>query len=442
VTIKDAAGNTTTVTETFRVDSSPPTVTMNVSSPTNDLTPTITGAGEAGTTVEVTLLAEDGSFIQTSVTVESDETWRVTPDNPLTDGTYTISATARDAAGNTTTVTEILVVDTTTYVTINTIPSPTNDLTPTITGAGESDATVEVTLNGTLCYTTTVGSDENWRFTPDNTLSAGTYTVEATDAAKNTATETFTIPIVINSFSIVDTTGTVETNLPTGQVLELYSSGNPNHGSDIDGTYTFTVTSGAATDDYYVDVSAVTVNGANDIWLGSTLTQVMAKASATPTLHVMSGHSGLTALRLVGTDTTIPVWATDGSLTVDSGATLDLSGMTGLGSSVDLTGISSDITGLVINAGVEPTNIPNSLTSLKLTGSDLLPDWATDGSLTVESGATLDLSAMTGLGTSFSFATITNAEIKTVILPNSISTTSDTSGWSQDSGTPTTWTRP
>ncbi|MWL74884.1 adhesin, partial [Escherichia coli] len=78
-----------------------------------DSTPTITGTGEPGSRITVTI---DGTALESSPTVQPDGTWSITlPDDlELSDATHTIEIVATDPAGNTTSGEPIsLTVDTT-----------------------------------------------------------------------------------------------------------------------------------------------------------------------------------------------------------------------------------------------------------------------------------------------------------------------------------------
>src|SRR3546814_16480946 len=63
---------------------------------TNDSTPLVTGTGEAGAEVEVSI---DGAVVGTA-TVATDGTWELQPNDPLADGDHTVTAAQTDAAGN------------------------------------------------------------------------------------------------------------------------------------------------------------------------------------------------------------------------------------------------------------------------------------------------------------------------------------------------------
>ncbi|WP_213062846.1 Ig-like domain-containing protein, partial [Acinetobacter piscicola] len=169
---------------------------------TDDTTPTITGKGEPGATVEV---SDNGKPLGTT-TVDSTGNWTFTPETPLTDGPHEITTTQTDPAGNTSDPSDplVLTIDTTPPAkpegvgatdnvgpNVGDIPAggTTDDTTPTITGKGEPGATVEVSDNGKPLGTTTVDSTGNWTFTPDTPLTDGPHeiTTTQTDPAGNTS---------------------------------------------------------------------------------------------------------------------------------------------------------------------------------------------------------------------------------------------------------------
>jgi len=112
-TATDAAGNTITSTTTnFTVDSIAPTVEMTITDDVgavqgpitngaiiDDTKPTISGTTEAGATVTI----KDGDTVLGTVTADSNGDYTFTPSSALSMEEHTITATATDAAGNTTT---------------------------------------------------------------------------------------------------------------------------------------------------------------------------------------------------------------------------------------------------------------------------------------------------------------------------------------------------
>jgi hypothetical protein len=204
-TTTDAAGNPTTATSTFRVDTTtsvsfaPGPVegdnTVNATEAADGVV--LSGTTQPGNTVQV---AWNGTTLP--ATVGADGTWTVTfPSSSVTSGTYasTATVTATDAAGNTATATRSINVDTETTVSMNAGQAGGDDIISgsertagvSLTGRAEPGATVEVTLEGT---TRTVMADAsgNWtaRFVSGE-YPAGTYatvvTVKSTDQAGNVA---------------------------------------------------------------------------------------------------------------------------------------------------------------------------------------------------------------------------------------------------------------
>ena len=144
----DGAGNTGSATQQLTIDTVPPVVTIDggPSVTTNDPTPTIAGTTDAapGTVVDVTVQSQTLTAL-----VQSGGTWNVTPAR-LADGTGTVTASVTDPAGNETTVSQLLTIDTVApSVTITGGANQlTNDPTPTISGtaAVAPGTTVTVTL--------------------------------------------------------------------------------------------------------------------------------------------------------------------------------------------------------------------------------------------------------------------------------------------------------
>ena len=79
-------------------DNVPGGVTGNLTSgqATNDNTPTISGTGQAGSTIYI---MNNGTQLGTT-TVDVNGNWSFTPTTPLDDGSYSLRAYATDAAGN------------------------------------------------------------------------------------------------------------------------------------------------------------------------------------------------------------------------------------------------------------------------------------------------------------------------------------------------------
>ncbi|ABK37139.1 large RTX adhesin AhLap [Aeromonas hydrophila] len=97
------------------IDLVPPVITVSAPDNTNDTTPTITGTTDATAGSTVTLLVTDANGNQQTLitTVNPDGTFSVDVTTPLVDGSYTVTASVTDPAGNTGTATDDGSVDST-----------------------------------------------------------------------------------------------------------------------------------------------------------------------------------------------------------------------------------------------------------------------------------------------------------------------------------------
>ncbi|MGU5658365.1 retention module-containing protein, partial [Aeromonas veronii] len=195
-------------------DLTPPTISVVAPDNTNDTTPTLTGTTDAPAGSTVTLLVTDANGNQQTLTaiVTPAGTFTVDVVTPLAEGSYTVTATVTDPAGNTGSATDSGSVDTKidqdgdgntvaiTGITQDTGSSGsdfiTNDNTLVFRGTVDlgDNSTLAVTINGTV-YTTANGlvidTDGNWSVDLTGTkLADGTYPVVATvtDVAGNSKT--------------------------------------------------------------------------------------------------------------------------------------------------------------------------------------------------------------------------------------------------------------
>ncbi|WP_218023814.1 Ig-like domain-containing protein, partial [Halomonas halmophila] len=93
----DAAAPAAPVIVDATDDTTPLTDDLASGDSTNDLTPTLNGTAEAGSTVEV---FQDGTSVGT-VTADGDGDWSFTPASELAEGEVSFTAEATDAVGNT-----------------------------------------------------------------------------------------------------------------------------------------------------------------------------------------------------------------------------------------------------------------------------------------------------------------------------------------------------
>ncbi len=290
-TVTDSAGNSNTDPSALEllIDTTAPVIPATTPLVTNDTTPVISGAANAGpaetltvTVNGITYTAGDGNLID-----NGDGTWDLSIPTPLAEGTYAVTTSVTDAAGNTSTdsSTDELVID----LTAPSVPvvdtQTTSDTTPIITGTtsialGE---TLTVTVDG-VSYSSgdgnlVVNPDGTWELVipASNPLADDTYEIIATitDLAGNTTPDTSnselivdTIPPVIpsvatqitnNPMPIVSGTATVapdETlSVTVGGVT--YSTGDGNLVDNGDGTWELTLPVPLANNTYPVTATVI-----------------------------------------------------------------------------------------------------------------------------------------------------------------------------------------
>ena len=223
----DAAGNSTTVTDSGNIDASAPDITLDALGQTNDATPLISGTTNAsvGATVTLTVTDSAGAVQTFTAAVQGDGTFSASVPADLAEGSYTIVAEVTDGAGNTGSDSETGgVVDTTSPAVDVTEPGVGNDATPTINGTTDqpvgSTVSITVTDNAGNIQTlsATVQSDGSFSVDVPATMAEGNYTVQATvvDEAGNTASDAETGVIdTISPVITLDEPGTVSDSTPT-----------------------------------------------------------------------------------------------------------------------------------------------------------------------------------------------------------------------------------
>ncbi|WP_353858901.1 Ig-like domain-containing protein [Azospirillum formosense] len=342
-TATDAAGNVSTAgTQSLTIDTTAPTAPTITTALANSTTPTLTGTAEAGSTVTVTV---GGATYTTTATGGS---WSVdlstaTPTagaltlNP--NGANPVSATATDAAGNTSSAgTQSLTIDTTLpNAPAVTSAALTKNATPTIAGTAEAGSTVTVTVGGATYTTTATGG--SWSVDLSTaTPTAGVLTLNpnganpiaatATDAAGNVSapgTQTLTIdttppgaPAVTSAVLTNSTTPTLTGTAEAGSTVTVTVGG---------ATYTTTATGG----NWSIDLATATpasgalslnTNGANPI--SATATDAAGNVSPAGTQSLV-------------VDTTLPDAPTVTSAALSNSATPTLTGIAEAGSTVTVT---------------------------------------------------------------------------------------------------------
>ncbi|WP_240668478.1 Ig-like domain-containing protein, partial [Piscinibacter defluvii] len=240
-TAVDAAGNAATANDAGAIDLTAPNVTVDAPALTNDSTPTITGTTNlpAGSTVSLVVTDANGVAQTLSATVQPGGTYSVDVPNPLAEGSYTVVATATDAAGNAASADDAGAIDLTAPSITVDAPALTNDATPTITGttnlpAGAAVSLVVTDANGVQqTVLATVQPGGTYSVDVPSPLAEGNYSVvaSATDAAGNAASANDVGAIDLTAPSVTvdapaltnDSTPTITgtTNLPAGSTVSL-----------------------------------------------------------------------------------------------------------------------------------------------------------------------------------------------------------------------------
>ncbi|NMP03443.1 hypothetical protein HHE94_12095, partial [Pseudoalteromonas arctica] len=218
--VSDSAGNTTTLSENATLNTTAPSISINVLVDTNDTTPEIRGTSDAadGTTISLTFEDSAGNITTVDTTVTGG-VWSVDAPSVLAEGEYTVTAEVDDGLGNIGSATETGLIDLTGPSLVITNNGVGNDTTPTIAGSSDapqgSTITVIVTDSSGAAQTmsATVLANGTWSIPVPAAIAEGGYTISAgvSDAAGNDTTATGT--------------GEIDTIAPT---LALTSPGSSN----------------------------------------------------------------------------------------------------------------------------------------------------------------------------------------------------------------------
>lgn len=366
VNVTDAAGNTGTITGSVNVDFTSPTLTLNPVATDNVINAqevagiiVLSGTADTGDAGQIVTLQFNGQTYQ--ATVQGDGSWSTNvPAGALAglaDGSYTLTATLSDLAGNTTTVPE------TVTVVVSNPPVPTietpfgntflNQLeadtdqtltgTTGVTGAGQS---VVVNIGG-VDHTATVDAAGIWTVNISaadlQAIPEGSQNilVTATDSAGNAGTVNsaitvdYTLPtLTFDPVATDDIINAAETLQPVvisgtsdipdaGQTVSVVLSFNNVTYTAIvqpDGTWSFTLPSSVvqALADTTYTLSASITDAAGNVTTGTHTFTVDAAAADLPTLTItaVSGDDYINAaekgadIPITGTSTNLEVGQT------------------------------------------------------------------------------------------------------------------------------------
>ncbi|WP_414457123.1 Ig-like domain-containing protein [Enterobacter hormaechei] len=261
VSVSDAAGNPGSAGKAITLDTTPLTVSFNVVAGDDVINSVEHGQAQVvsgtatGASVGDKLVITIGSN-QYTTTVDASGKWSVgvpaSDISALTDGTVTLSATITDSAGNSSTQTHDVVVNTASVaLTVNTlsgddvINAAEAGASLVINGSSAQFANgtqVTITLNG-KSYTATIQSDGSWTTTVPaadvGTLADGAsyqVSVSAQDSAGNSASATHTIsvdttaPVIsVNTLSGDDVLNAAEAQQP----LTVHGSSSAEAGQTV-----------------------------------------------------------------------------------------------------------------------------------------------------------------------------------------------------------------
>ncbi|RYF52310.1 MAG: hypothetical protein EOO38_00625 [Cytophagaceae bacterium] len=260
-TIKDIAGNSAAVTlpatnnsnslagqKMLVIDTTAPVAPVITSQSNNSyLTSNITiisGTSETSATVQV----KNGSTVLGSATA-SGTTWSLTLGTPLSDGIYSLTATATDPVGNSSVASSALAVtvDTSapTAPVISALTSPTLNVTPSISGTSEANAQIKIYAGATLVATTIASNLGTWSIAT-SALSEGSNSITATstDLGARVSPASAAVPLVID---------TINPTVPTSVAFTSAWSNTT--------ALTFNWTNGSDANLRYHDVQLCTNNG-------------------------------------------------------------------------------------------------------------------------------------------------------------------------------------
>ncbi|MCP3161380.1 Ig-like domain-containing protein [Myxococcus qinghaiensis] len=341
-TARDASGNTgPAVTHDFTVDKTAPLAPV-ILSPVDDAKVGIAGIAFSGTAEigsTVTVLVDGAAYNSTVATATG--TWALPTDTTLTAGAHTVTATARDGAGNTgPAVTHDFTVDKTAPL-APVILVPVDDAKVGVagtafSGTAEIGSTVTVLLDGAAYNSTVATATGTWALPTDTTLTAGAHTVTATarDGAGNTG------PAVTHDFTVDKTAPLAPVILTPVEGAVVGTAGTDFSGTAeplstvtvvVDGTASTPVTANA-TGDWALPVRTGLTHGSHTV---------------TATAKDATGNTSPVAQRTFNVDITAPIAPV--ILTPTEGAVLGTSGTDYTGTAEALSTVNVRLDGALID---------------------------------------------------------------------------------------------
>ncbi|MTD37262.1 hypothetical protein GIX45_01190 [Erwinia sp. CPCC 100877] len=208
---------------------------------TNDAQPLISGTAEANSIVTVFI---DGTSAGT-IAADADGNWSFTPSANISDGTHQITASAADAAGNRSDLSNIwsVVVDTVSETPVITSVMDdvegltgnvasgglTNDALPSISGTAEPNSTVTLYLDDTAIGSVKADDSGTWSYALVSPLTDGEhqFSAMAVDSAGNTSSQSSVWSVTVDTQAptssmdyLFDDAGDVSGNIPGGGSLD------------------------------------------------------------------------------------------------------------------------------------------------------------------------------------------------------------------------------
>ena len=279
---------------------------------------TLSGTAEAGSTINVYLDGSNTSLATT--TVGQDGTWSVAV-GPFTDGTHSLTATATDAAGNTSgqsdPYTFTVATQSPTVSAAETVSGLTNQNTDTITVTASAEAVgsntvanVEIFDGGTNLGAATSNGNGTWSLTTGTlTDGAHNFSTTVTDAAGNAASATLAEVDVATQSPTVSAAETVSglTNQNTDTItvtasaeavgsntvanVEIFDGGTDLGAATSNGNGTWSLTTGTLTNGAHNFSTTVTDAAGNT---ASATPAEVDVATQSPTVSAAETVSGLT----------------------------------------------------------------------------------------------------------------------------------------------------